>query len=870
MRLADQIVRFLGRVELVLAGVDDALREGQEALAASEPMRARAQAKRILARLPDSPLGLALLADACDAAGLDAELALALEDLARRVPSQADVWVRLAHARAATGSASSEVRDALVRGLAVAEPGSEARKAALLSLADLDLSERNGARAELWLDRLPVDATSEPLAIRRAQARWLQGDAAGARALLERVENDPADGRAAMARGQILAALGDGEAITWLVRALVLEVPGASEALSSALGWLPSTPEMRARVAAAVDAAGQSELARFRAAFARAEGERGRALDALRDAVRAGDVSAAHPLLVGALEDGDVSALAEAVQALSAGTEGAGEPLASASAPVDTELADARALLATAVAARGTDGAPDAADPNAPPADDALSPESVAERLDRLRAVSTPRAARLRDARLRELLRVWVPKAAPSAWGPLLARLDAHARALSDLDAVARVGDLAILRTRPVRVAILGEFNAGKSTFINALMGEDVAPTGVLPTTATLHHLRYAPDPFARVVFGEGHEPPERIVSTGDLRSTLRGLASDDVRRVEILLPLESLTRIEVLDTPGFNAPDVRHAKAAREAFEEADYALFLLDATQALKQTEKSVLDEAKQAGLPLQILVNKVDRLSVADRARVMDLVVSSLSDLGITSQAPPLALSARLALAGKLGDAEALEASGWPDVQRLLDETLVARSASLKERALRRRAHALTNQLVTRARTLAEAEAEARARREAEAHTASRVAAALDRELDDVVATVARALEPSLLAVRRDMLVVAVGRDRAQLSADRTLTRYRSERALAHVAPPLARALKTLAEGTPLDETALLPLARALVRAASAAAEDLGDGSALARAATLTVVERLSSLAVAPQAPSHAEPLLRELDAIAEALA
>jgi len=153
MRLGDVIGRWIGKVEIVLAGADEDLREGQEALALGDPMRARAAAHRVLDRAPDSPIGLALLADACEAAHLDAELAMTLEDLARRAPSSAEVWVRLGRARRATNGPTEDVRDAFVRALAVAESGSEARHEALLELADLDLAHGDGARAELWLDR---------------------------------------------------------------------------------------------------------------------------------------------------------------------------------------------------------------------------------------------------------------------------------------------------------------------------------------------------------------------------------------------------------------------------------------------------------------------------------------------------------------------------------------------------------------------------------------------------------------------------------------------------------------------------------------------------------------------------------------------
>ena len=140
MRLADVIGRWIGKVEIVLAGADEDLRQGEEALKQGDAMRARLAAHRVLARAPESPLGLALLADACEAGHLDAELALTLEELARRAPSRAEVWIRLGRARRATAAADEEVRDAFVRALAVAEAGSEARRDALLELTDFDVA----------------------------------------------------------------------------------------------------------------------------------------------------------------------------------------------------------------------------------------------------------------------------------------------------------------------------------------------------------------------------------------------------------------------------------------------------------------------------------------------------------------------------------------------------------------------------------------------------------------------------------------------------------------------------------------------------------------------------------------------------------
>ena len=85
--------------------------------------------------------------------------------------------------------------------------------------------------------------------------------------------------------------------------------------------------------------------------------------------------------------------------------------------------------------------------------------------------------------------------------------------------------------------------------------------------------------------------------------------------RVEILLPIASLTRVEVIDTPGFNAPQASHTEAARAAFEEADAVVWLADAAQAMKRTERDVLEQVRAARLPIQVLVNKADRLAKSE---------------------------------------------------------------------------------------------------------------------------------------------------------------------------------------------------------------------------------------------------------------
>ena len=428
-----------------------------------------------------------------------------------------------------------------------------------------------------------------------------------------------------------------------------------------------------------------------------------------------------------------------------------------------------------------------------------------------------------------------------------------------------------------MRVAIVGEFNAGKSTFINAVIGADIAPTGVLPTTATLHHLRYAPDPFARIQFHADAptEVKERIVPSSELRAALKGADSEWVKRVEILQPIASLTRVEILDTPGFNAPDTRHTEAARSAFEEADAAIWLLDAGQPMKQTERRILEEAKVTSLPVQILVNKADRLKPEDLDKVMATVGESLDATGLRSWATPLALSARLALQGKLGDADALTRSGWDEVQKLLDEQIVGRSDDLKERGLRRRAGRVVTMMLERAREHAAEERAAIEAARARAQELSLRAANLEREADEAAQVVAGALGPAAADWKRDLEVIVTGRDRQQAENDPVLLRYRVDRARSRLAAPLARVLASIARGqSTIDIDGaraedLMPVVHAAVRTFAASNGKADALLPLTRSAIASLVEHLLDLAAAAPERGRAEGRVAELEAVLRAL-
>lgn len=132
-------------------------------------------------------------------------------------------------------------------------------------------------------------------------------------------------------------------------------------------------------------------------------------------------------------------------------------------------------------------------------------------------------------------------------------------------------------------LVVVGEYNSGKSTFINALLGDEVFETGDLPTTRLITILRH----------GEAG-PPE---------------AASDHLRIQ-RYPLEVLQDLEIVDTPGTNSIERREERLTREFVPRADLILFVTSLLQPLTASELDFLSEIRQWGKKVVFVVNGADR--------------------------------------------------------------------------------------------------------------------------------------------------------------------------------------------------------------------------------------------------------------------
>ena len=177
----------------------------------------------------------------------------------------------------------------------------------------------------------------------------------------------------------------------------------------------------------------------------------------------------------------------------------------------------------------------------------------------------------------------------------------------------------------PPLVAVMGEYSVGKSTFINALLGQPLLPAGEGVTTGTITWLRYGEAQRMRVVFRDGRiEEFSSLKPVDDLvRETAEGEAARTIRHVEVFLHAPILGHISIVDTPGLNAPFPEHRETTEQFLEEADAVLFLFNVETAGRSTEAEFLGKVRQHSRKAVAVVNQIDLVPKDEAEEVIEAV-------------------------------------------------------------------------------------------------------------------------------------------------------------------------------------------------------------------------------------------------------
>jgi small GTP-binding protein len=171
-------------------------------------------------------------------------------------------------------------------------------------------------------------------------------------------------------------------------------------------------------------------------------------------------------------------------------------------------------------------------------------------------------------------------------------------------------------------LVVLGEFNHGKSTFVNALCGSAILPAGITPTTATINHLVWAAQPRAKAHLTDDTEKDVDPKALADW-VTIEGREASHVKYVEIGWPADILKeKVTLVDTPGVNDINEQRAEITYSYIPRADAVIFLLDGAQVLKQSERAFLEQRilRRSKDKLIFVLGKVDLLAPDEREEAL----------------------------------------------------------------------------------------------------------------------------------------------------------------------------------------------------------------------------------------------------------
>lgn len=195
-------------------------------------------------------------------------------------------------------------------------------------------------------------------------------------------------------------------------------------------------------------------------------------------------------------------------------------------------------------------------------------------------------------------------------------------------------------------LVVVGEFNAGKSAFINALLGEPFLPEGVTPTTTKVNIIRY-----------------------GDAEESIR-LGKDIEGRTA---PASFLQDISIVDTPGTNAIIREHEQITSRFIPRSDLVLFVTSADRPFTESERVFLEKIREWGKKVVLVINKIDILPSREALEEVEDYLAESVRATLDIQPPIFPVSAKEALQAKQGQPDLWKKSRFQALERYILEAL-----------------------------------------------------------------------------------------------------------------------------------------------------------------------------------------------------
>lgn len=226
----------------------------------------------------------------------------------------------------------------------------------------------------------------------------------------------------------------------------------------------------------------------------------------------------------------------------------------------------------------------------------------------------------------------------------------------------------------PLQIVVTGEASAGKSTFINALIGKKILPTGVPSTISITTKLLFGSSESITVHFIDGTQKsctPQAFKHIASDNSIQFAQLRQKINYIEYAVPCDILKSMSVIDGADLNNADQKQLQTVERFLDTAGAVMWIISARNGLSAFDTSGIEQAGFASKPV-VIVNQIDAL--ADKDAVEELIPDLQSRLRGKVKTV-IGLSSRLTLDGKLNrNPQLLRDSNFSVFNRFLSKTLV----------------------------------------------------------------------------------------------------------------------------------------------------------------------------------------------------
>lgn len=214
-------------------------------------------------------------------------------------------------------------------------------------------------------------------------------------------------------------------------------------------------------------------------------------------------------------------------------------------------------------------------------------------------------------------------------------------------------------------LAVLGQFKRGKSSLMNAIIGKELLPTGVLPLTSAITVLKYGPSEQLIINREGGLYPVKHPVSSLSQFVTEKGNPNNEkkVKTATLEIPEPFLRYgIEFVDTPGVGSAITANTETTYRFLPECDAVLFVTGVDTPMTEVELGFLKRIQQYVSPIFFIVNKIDLANTDEQKEIIAFVTNAICSALNKQNVNLFPVSSRLGLEARISrDAVLFERSG-----------------------------------------------------------------------------------------------------------------------------------------------------------------------------------------------------------------